>query len=280
MKQLDKCWNAVKKKSPTILAIVGSLGTGVTAYLAAKNEAKYQKDRFEYYLGTGYFPEEFGGVELSKDELRKKGYAILGKHLKQHATTFVAGGITIGSILGGNAAGKKQYAALTAMNIGVGNMLAQRKENESKIVESKITKEEIQDYLVQEAYNNDLVYYTNLETLKEDEKFIWLDIFPTNKIFVVRKDDVISLPWIIDRWLKEVGYISYGEIFDCLNIYCNTAPDFYDEDINEWVYMYGFSREPDNFRKIEVYSREVQVDKDVTVTAISFSEIGKPIDTL
>lgn len=282
MKQIDKYWRMLKKKSPTALAIIGSIGTGVTAYLAARNEAVYQQMRFDYYSENGYFPEEYGGIDRTKDEIKKQAYAIARTHLKQHLTTFISGGLTIASILGSNAAWKKQNTALTAMNIGIGSMIAKHREAEHKLDEpkeekGKITREEIQDYLITEAYNNDLVYYINLEDKKDDEEFVWLDIYPSNKIFIVSKNDVNSLQWFVNKTLQEQNYISYGEIFDYLNIYNAPVYDFFDDDINEWIYLYGFSKEEDNELVIDLYSRPVQVKDGNIVTALSFSSIGSPI---
>lgn len=284
MNKIDKYWRAVKKKSPTILALLGSAGVGVTAYLAGRNEAKYQHKRFDYYIENGYFPEDYNGVDLSKDELKKKAYGILKSHLKHHITTFISGGLTITSILGGNALGNKQNAALLAMNVGVGNMIAKRREAEDKILETKpknnkgfVSREDIQDYLIHEAYNNELVYYTNIENKELDEEFIWLDIFPGNKIFIVLKKDVDSLQWYINKTLQEQNYISYGEIFDYLNIYSHLTIDFKDDDINDWIYTYGFSKEEDNELRIEVYSRQVKIEEGISVTALSFSSVGNAI---
>lgn len=281
MNKLDKYWCAVKKKSPTILALLGSAGVGVTAYLAARNEAKYQHSRFDYYIEHGYFPEDYNGTDLSKEELRKKAYGILGTHLKHHITTFISGGVTVTSILGGNALENKQNAALMAMNVGIGNMVAKRKEIETKAIESvEVTREDIQDYLIQEAYNNDLVYYTNLENKKDDEEFVWLDIYPGNKIFIVRKNDVHGLQWFVNAALHEQNHVSYGEIFDYLNIYNCLPQDFVDVDINDWIYLYGFSKEEDDELKVEVYSRQVEVEEGVFVTALSFSLVGSPIQNM
>lgn len=279
MNEIEKYWHFLKKKSPTILAWLGSAGVGVTAYLAASNEAKYQHARFDYYLENGYFPEDYNGVELSKDELRKKGYRILGAHLKQHITTFLSGGLTITGILGGNALGKKQNTALLAMNVGVGNMIAQRRQSETKVLESKnISREDIQDYLIREAYDNETVYYANLETAGEDEEFIWLDIYPANKIFVVSHNDVSNLQWFINKTLKKENHVSYGEIFDYLDVNCNIPVDYVDQEINDWIYLYGFSKEEDTELKIDVISRQVKVAEGVFITALSFSSSGSIID--
>lgn len=288
MKQIDKYWRIIKKKSPTILAVIGSIGTGVTAYLAARNEAVYQHMRFDYYAENGYFPEECRGIDGTKEEIKRQAYAIVRTHLRQHLTTFISGGLTIASILGGNAAGKKQNAAYAAMSIGIGNMIAQRKEAEDKVIKSKpvensnaISREEIQDYLINEAYVNDLVYYTNLENEKSDEELVWLDVYPGNKIFVVLRNDVNNLQWFINNALKEQNYVSYGEIFDYLNIYKNSSSDFFDEDINNWIYLYGFSKEEDSELTIDVYSRQVKVNDDgVVVTALSFSSVGNAIQMM
>lgn len=278
MKVLDKYWRVIKKNSPTILSILGSAGVGVTAYLSAKNEAAYQHKRFDYYREHGMFPEELSDKDLSKDEIRSKGYRILGNHLKQHITTFVSGGLTITSILGGNAAGKKQNAALLAMNVGVGNMMAKRKEAETKVIEmKKISREDIQDYLIREAYMNHLLYYTSLAINEDEEEFVWLDIYPSNKIFILRRNDVNGLPWFINNALKEENHVSYGEIFDYLNIDYRVPSDFIDQDINDWIYLYGFSKDEDTELKIDVYSRRVEVEEGVFVTALSFSTVGNAI---
>lgn len=287
MNKLDKYWRAVKKKSPTILALLGSAGVGATAYLAARNEAKYQHARFDYYIEHGYFPEDYNGTDLSKDELRKKAYGILGNHLKHHITTFISGGVTVTSILGGNALGNKQNAALLAMNVGVGNMIAKRREAEDKAIETKtedkkgfVSKEDIQDYLVREAYDDELVYYTTIKQPGQDDEFIWLETYPGNKIFIVSHNDVVNLQWFINKSICEQNYISYGEIFDYLNIYSHITPTFVDEDINDWIYLYGFSKEEDSELKIEVYSRQVEVEEGVFVTALSFSSVGSPIQNM
>lgn len=287
MKQTNKYWRWVKQKSPKILAILGSVGTGVTAYLSAKNEAEYQHKRFDYYLEHGMFPEELSKENLSKDEIRKKGYTIFGNHLKCHTTTFLSGLITTGSILYGNFLGEKQNAALLAMNIGIGNAIAKRNDAETNAIQKlpegskpAVSKEEVQDYLVREAYDNDLVFYTSINRCEENEMFVWLDIYPYSKIFVVDKNNVSSLEWFINTSLKEQNYISYGEIFDYLNIYSRIPLDFVDEDINEWIYLFGFSKRQDDELKIEVYSRDVNVDEGVTVTVLSLSSIGGPISML
>ena len=285
MKQTNKYWLMLKKKSPKILAVLGSLGTGVTAYLAAKNEATYQHKRFDYYLEHGMFPEELSDKDLTKDEIRKKSYAILGTHLKQHTTTFISGAISIGSILYGNILGEKQSATLLAMNVGIGNAIAKRNEAESNAIQKlpknakpAVTKEDIQDYLINEAYHNDLVYYTTINNLEEGDELVWLDIYPENKIFIVKKDDISSLQWFINTTLKEQNYVSYGEIFDYLNIYGVFGPDFVDNQINEWICMYGFSKREDDVLNIEVYARPVTVNEGVTVTALSFSSLGNVIE--
>ena len=273
MKQIDKCWNYIKKETPTILAITGSIGTGATAYLAAKNEAEYQNQRFDYYLEHGMFPEE---CSLNREDGKK----LIAIHLKHHISTFISGSLTIASILYGNSAGKKQNAALTAMNVGLGTMIARNKEAETKVIESlpeerkgRVSREEIQDYLIQEAYNNGRTYYVELGDFFSDEtnELLWLEAYPANKIFAVAKKDVGSLEWYINTALKAEGHVSYGEIFDYLNIDTNISPYFYDEDINDWIYLYGFIKEEDEELDVEVYSRPVTVDEGVTVTALSFS---------
>lgn len=287
--KVKKYCEILKKKSPTILATLGSIGTGVTAYLAARNEAAYQNKRFDYYIEHGMFPEELGCKDLSKDEIRKRAYNLLGIHLKQHISTFVSGALTITSILGGNAVGSKQNAALMAMNMGIGNIIAQRKEAENNIAgehrddeqqknQQKISKEDIQDYLIREAYDNDIVYYTVINEQKDEEEFIWLDCYPANKIFIVERKNVNSLELYMNDSLRELGNISYGEIFDYLDIYRRVTPSIIDDDINEWIYMYGFDKKSDDMRKIEVYNRSVQMNDGTIVTALSFSECGKPID--
>ena len=287
MNKLDKYWRIVKRKSPTILALLGSAGVGVTAYLAARNEAAYQRTRFDYYLDRGMYPEELSNENLTKEELKKKAYGVFGNHMKHHITTFISGGLTITSILGGNTLGNKQNAALLAMNVGVGNMIAKRREAEDKVIETKTedkkgfaSREDIQDYLVREAYDNELVYYTTVEQPGQDDEFIWLEIYPGNKIFIVSHNDVANLQWFINKSLCEQNYISYGEIFDYLNIYSHITPTFVDEDINDWIYLYGFSKEEDSELKIEVYSRQVEVEEGVFVTALSFSSVGSPIQNM
>lgn len=280
----NKYWETIKKKSPTILAVFGSIGTGVTAYLAAHNEAIYQHWRFEYYLKNGMFPEELSDKDLSKEEIRKRAYKLLGNHLKRHISTFISGALTITSILGGNAAGKKQNASLMAMNIGIGNAIAQRNTVEKAIANKQseekkapVSREEIQDYLIHEAYNNDLVYYTSINNKKENEEFVWLECYPGNKIFIIDRNDLNNLQWFINTSLKEEHYVSYGEIFDYLNIYAVVPNDFVDEDINEWIYMYGFAKDPEEFLEVEVYSRQVQMEDGTVITAVSFSAVGNVI---
>lgn len=284
MKTFDKYWKFIKRKSPTFLAILGSAGTGVTAYLAARNEAEYQHERFDYYIKHGMFPEDYNGVDLTKDELRKKAYSILGNHAKHHITTFVSGSATIASILGGAALGNKQNAALMAMNVGIGNMMAKRRETEYKAIEKKaeenkcpISKEDIQDYLIREAYFNEIVYYSNELTEKNDEELLWIDIYPENKIFVVNRNDVNTLQWYINALLKEQNSVSYGEIFERLNVYDSPA-EFIDDDINQWINLYGFAKDPEDLLTVEVYTRSVEVEKGVFVTALSFSMTGCVIE--
>ena len=276
MKIIDR----IKKESPTILAIIGSVGTGVTAYLAARNEAIYQNKRFDYHLEHGMFPEECSAN-------RKDGYKLIRIHLKQHLTTFISGGLTIGSIIGSSIAGKKQNAALVGMSLGISNMIANRKEAEDAVIEKQndeekgyVSREQIQDYLINEAYHNDLVYYTTIENVGDDEELVWLDFYPVNKIFVLERNDVNSLQWFINCTLKEQDHVSFGEIFDYLNIYRRVSQDFVDDDINEWVTWYGFSKDHNEFMNIEVYCREVKLDDDTVVTALSLSKTPDVIEII
>lgn len=284
MNPVKKYWPVIKKKSPTILSVAGSLGVGVTAYLAARNEAKYQHARIDYYLEHGVFPEEYGGINGTKEEIKQQAYRIFQTHMRQHLSTFVSGGITIASILGGNAIGNKQNTALAAMSLGMGNMMAKRKEAEDKIIEKQpeekkgfVSREDVQDYLIFEAYNNDLVYYTNLESQSPDEEFVWVEAYPGNKIFVLSHNSVTNLEWYINKQLRETNRISLGEIFDYLDIYSHIPKDVNDSDIDNWLYMYGFSKEEDEEMKIEVFTRPVEVEDGVIVIAMSFSSVANAI---
>ena len=184
----------MKKNSPTILSVVGVIGTITSTVLAVKATPKA--------INLIHDEEFVQQRQLSKKEIVKITW-------KEYIPTGISLLATISSIFGANFLNRRNQTSLVAAYSVLENSYKQYKDHVNKIYGEDADKR-VLNSIVKEYHD-----YSNL--IQNDDKKLFFD-YNTMRYFESTFDDVLAAEKKVNEELAATGYVSINEFYNFLNL--------------------------------------------------------------